>query len=153
MTIEEIIRKWYALASGGNVEANDIFFRFVALWIAFNALYTSRHGNEERDWDQVRSFAEAPQAIACHRRLLQNDEKYRNAVQDLKDRGVYDVRRQTLRTIRNENNLTQVARCVYQVRCNLFHGGKSPEDLRDERLVNAGYTIISKLIWPYLNSN
>jgi hypothetical protein len=29
----------------------------------------------------------------------------------------------------------QVLRAIYQVRCNLFHGEKSPQNLRDRRLI------------------
>jgi hypothetical protein len=146
MTIDEIIQQWYTVACGGNLGELDIFFKFVAIWVAFNALYTSRHSDEIGDWEQVRSFAGEPSVIDRHRELLQNDHAYRNAVGVLKKRGVYDVRRRTLRRIRDENDLTAVTSCLYQVRCNLFHGGKMPDNPRDEALVFASYAIVSKLI-------
>jgi hypothetical protein len=55
------------------------------------------------------------------------------------------------RQIRRVDNLTEVLSCVYQVRCNLFHGSKAPGNARDESLVEAGYVIISKLIEPLLD--
>jgi len=150
MDLDDIIQTWYTLASGGNVERSDIFFRFVAVWVAFNALYTSRHSDETGDWDQVRSFAGEPEAIDRHRRLLNEDAEYGAAIALLRDRGVYSSNRNQRRSITNPTNLTQVASCVYQVRCNLFHGGKAPGNPRDERLVHASYVIVSKLIAPYL---
>lgn len=48
MELDEIIRKWYRLASGEDVERDDVFFRFIAVWVAFNALYTSHHGHTNR---------------------------------------------------------------------------------------------------------
>lgn len=37
------------------------------------------------------------------------------------------------------SELNQFIFCVYQVRCNLFHGGKHPEDGQDECLVKLSY--------------
>ena len=56
MTIDEIIQKWYTVACGENLGDLDIFFKFVAVWVAFNALYTSRHSDEIGDWDQSTEF-------------------------------------------------------------------------------------------------
>lgn len=49
MNLQEIIKKWYELASGDDVERAEPFFQFVAVWVAFNALYISRHGDEVGD--------------------------------------------------------------------------------------------------------
>lgn len=149
--IQEIAHKWYALASGGKIEQGDTFFRFIAVWIAFNALYASMHSDEEGDWNQVRSFAGEPEAIDRHRYLLGADPEYRKNVGILKERGVNDPHKRINRRIHREHNLTQVTSCLYQVRCNLFHGGKMQGNPRDERLVDASYDIVSKLIEPYMN--
>lgn len=52
--------------------------------------------------------------------------------------------------MRDPENLTEVLLCVYQMRCNLFHGGKLPGNPRDEALAEAGHAIVSGLIEPYL---
>jgi len=150
MEIEHIIQQWYTLASSGDVSRGDIFFRFVAAWVAFNALYTSRHSDDIGDWDQVRSFAGELDAINRHRQLIDQDQSYQRAIQVLKEKGVGDLRRGYSRRIRNEYNFTEVASCLYQVRCNLFHGGKLPGNPRDERLVAASCEIVSKLSAPFL---
>jgi hypothetical protein len=152
MRLSEIIMTWHKLASGGQVDQTDIFFRFVAIWIAFNGLYTSRHSRDTGDWDQVRSFAGDSDAIDRHRQLLKTDEEYCRAIEGLSERGVGNLSRSGVRRkIRHMDNLTEVLSCVYQVRCNLFHGGKAPGNPRDERLVEASYTIVSKLIEPLLD--
>jgi hypothetical protein len=152
MRLSEIILTWHKLASGGQVDQTDIFFRFVAIWIAFNGLYTSRHSREAGDWDQVRSFAGDSDAIDRHRQLLQTVEEYRRAIDVLKERGVGNVNRPVVRRhIHRVENLTEVLSSVYQVRCNLFHGSKAPGNPRDEKLVGASYTIVSKLIEPLLD--
>lgn len=150
MDVQELIAKWYSIATEGSVGIRDVFFNFVAVWVAFNALYTSRHSDDTGDWDQIRSFAGEPEAIDRHRILLLQEPEYQQAVGVLKQDGVYDTHRRRRRTIRDENNLTEVATCLYQVRCNLFHGGKMPGNPRDERLVEASYKVVSRLIEPYV---
>src|SRR6266851_34600 len=131
MRLSDIILTWHKLASGGEVNQTDIFFRFVAIWIVFNGLYTSRHSRDTGDWDQVRSFAGDSDAIDRHRQLLQTDEEYRRAVDVLRERGVGSLSRLGVRRqIRRVDNLTDVLSSVYQVRCNLFHGGKAPGNPR-----------------------
>ena len=147
MRLSEIILTWHNLASGGQVNQTDIFFRFVAIWFALNGVYTSRHSRDTGDWDQVRSFAGDSDAIDRHRDLLNSDEEYRRAIDVLSQRGVGNVNRPGVRRqIRHVDNLTEVLSCVYQVRCNLFHRAKAPGNPRDERLVEASYIIVSKLV-------
>jgi hypothetical protein len=151
MELSAIIRAWHPLATGGDIDRSDVFFRFIALWVAFNALYASRHSSDIGDWDQVRSFAGDPDAVDRHRELIRTDSDYDKAIDVLAQRGVRDLRdlnRGAVRRIRNRQNLTEVASCVYQVRCNLFHGGKTPENPRDAKLVEACHTIVLKLIEP-----
>ncbi len=83
---------------------------------------------------------------------MDGDLTYRDAVALLKELGVGNPRGYN-RRIRDERNLTEVCSCLYQVRCNLFHGGKLPGNPRDERLVEASYVIVSKLIAPYLSAS
>lgn len=40
----------------------------------------------------------------------------------------------------------QLLRTIYQVRCNLFHGSKSPDDQRDQELVETCNTILRQFI-------
>ncbi|MEW5860894.1 MAG: hypothetical protein AB1861_26565 [Cyanobacteriota bacterium] len=154
MDVQEIVDKWYALGSGKRIQLDEVpFFRFVAIWIAFNALYASRGSNREGDRNQVRRFAGNPKAIDYHQKLLKEDSDYQEAIEILKERGVYDTNlRRQHHPINDITNLTEVAECFYQVRCNLFHGGKIPNDSRDKNLVQASYTIVSKLIKPYISN-
>lgn len=78
------------------------------------------------------------------------DVEYTRALQVIKARGVSDTRGTRTRVIQNERNTIEVLKCLYQVRCNLFHGGKLPGDPRDEGLVEAAYTVTSKLIGPLI---
>lgn len=150
MEINNIIQTWYGLATGENVERGDVFFRFIAVWVAFNALYDSV-SNESKEFNRVCSFAGIPEVIDRHRKLVAEDQAYLQAIQDLKERGVRDMTSLDRRRIPNVNDLSRVASCLYQVRCNLFHGSKELGNTRDEALVRASYTIVSKLISPFLD--
>ena len=155
MDTEKIIGRWYTLGLGGDIQKDDIFFRFIALWVAFNALYASHHANVNRDSEQVRLFALEREAIDRHQQLVQSDPEYLQAVRILKQRGVDDTRANrsaSNRTalIEQENDFSDVALCVYRVRNNLFHGRKIPESMRDESVVRASYIILSKIIEVYV---
>jgi len=153
MELDEIIGTWYKLASKGNVEAEEntnSFFKFIAVWVAFNALYASRYSSESNDRPQVMRFAGEPEVVDTHRQLVRENEQYLDAINTLKGRGVGNLRNGGARNISNPNNLNEVLSCVYQVRCNLFHGGKAPGNPRDERLVEASYIIVSNLIAPFI---
>ena len=150
MKVQELIAKWYSIAIGGDVGDRDVFFKFLAIWIAFNALYASRHSKVSTDRQQVRNFAEEPKAIERHRMLLREDVEYQESVRALKHSGVYNTHREQHRGIRDERNLGEVAECLYEVRCNLFHGRKMPKNPRDERLVEASCKVVSRLIEAYL---
>jgi hypothetical protein len=151
MKRSEVIDKWYTLALGGEIDRGDIFFRFMALWVAFNALYGSRHSYRRNERDQIEAYCQEQDVRSRHLQLLHSDHEYTGAVNTLKKAGVYSYRDREWRHIHELGDLRQVARCFYQVRNNLFHGNKAG-DLRDEELVAASYTIVSKLIEPHLDA-
>jgi len=145
MDIDTIIKQWFALSQGQETSRGDIFFQFVALWIAFNAMYASQDSDDVGDWDQIATFAGDGNLNDLHNMLLRNPV-YERAISRLREKGVFDTATGKRRKIRNPKNLVEVMRCLYQVRCNLFHGGKMPENPRDERLVEASHTILTRLL-------
>ena len=51
------------------------------------------------------------------------------------------------------SDFEQVVRFIYQIRCNLFHGGKSPVDTNDARLVSLSTKILEHWIeWTYVKT-
>ena len=150
MNVAQLIRTWYDIADGQSPGNPDMFFRFISIWVAANALYASRHSNERSDAKQILRFASDPDVVDRHRQLLDSDESYKAALAVIKERGVSDPRGGRKRTIQDERNVLEVLQSVYQVRCNLFHGGKLPGNVRDERLVDAAYAVTSLLISPLI---
>jgi hypothetical protein len=46
----------------------------------------------------------------------------------------------------NSRHWGDTIRVIYQVRCNLFHGGKSPLQMRDWELVDGAYNVLAQFI-------
>lgn len=147
---QQLIQTWYRVASGQEIHSrdlNDPFFRFMAAWVAFNALYNSKPwAFKKKDKEQIELFSQQDENQGRHDTLMENDIEYQQAVQRLKT-CVTSYR------ISNERDLKEVMKSVYRVRNNLFHGRKSPGNLEDIRLVEASYVIVSSLmlIEPFLN--
>lgn len=150
MDISRIIKTWHSLATGSEVQRDDVFFRFVALWVAFNALYSSFSDRDIGDRQQVRGFAKRREVRHHHTTLINTDASYREAVSLLQSRGITDTATGALTELHNIHSAERVLMCTYQVRCNLFHGGKLPDSSRDQQVVSASFTILSKIIDPFL---
>jgi hypothetical protein len=144
VNLTDISRQWYTISTTGQVEDNNVFFRFISIWIAFNALYNARYGGGDKD--KVKQFARATESINDHLLLLNSDPEYKQAVSVLKSIGVLDISRRRREEILDERVLEQVLMCVYTARNNLFHGDKSPENPRDEAVAAVSCTIISRLM-------
>lgn len=145
---------WYNFG----VEHNSPFFvKFVALWMAFNEQYNemdgiSQYHNRERNRWEVRYGVESE-------KINEFCDKYSKLLESIHDsvfssdfikvfmeKSVWDMK-QGCETSKNRHNyefLTKktgieqtkaLLQTIYQVRCNLFHGGKSPNNKRDIELV------------------
>lgn len=160
MRAAQTIRTWHQIGIGEPVERSDVFVRFIATWVAFNAIYCSRTADNgcdldtATDSDQVSEFANDPEVVARHLQLLRTDPEYCSAVMVLADQGVGKPvsrhRRPLRRLIRSPENAEEVLMCVYQVRCNLFHGQKTPDSPKDRSFVKAAYQILINIIEPYV---
>ncbi len=151
--IKVLIKQWYSLASGSSAAEGALdngYFRFMALWVSFNALYNSRQwAANESDKKQVELFSERDKnARTRHQELMRDAAEYREAVFYLKEH-----QEKCRCKLRDEHDLKAVLGCVYRVRNNLFHARKVFGDLLDEELVHASHKIVSELmlIEPYLN--
>ena len=144
--IEKLIWEWYGIAHGKRIGQTDPVFRFVALWIAFNALYQSKLPGVDGDRSQISEFSKNEEVNNEHQCLIQRESKYRKAIEVIKNKGVFNIKYKKQETIRNERNFQEVAICLYQIRCNLFHGGKTPSNIRDIELIKAACKILSMIL-------
>jgi hypothetical protein len=140
--------EWYELSRGESPLNPSFFFKFISVWIAFNAIYASRFSEEGNEIDQIKAFFWAESNR--HKKLCIESAEYRKAVETIADwneeKGVWDFRNKRYRQLTDTRNPLQLASCLYSIRCNLFHGQKCPSSLRDEKLAQAGFQILEKLI-------
>jgi hypothetical protein len=74
---------------------------------------------------------------------------FRRDLQTLADDSpIYGARRVNPQVgeIRGIEDFHNIVEGVYQIRCNLFHGGKRADDIRDQKLVKVSAAILRKWI-------
>jgi hypothetical protein len=151
MSLSDIILTWAKLAAGEEIDKTNIFFKFISIWIAFSGIYSARY-DEGTERGNIFAFADEEDISTRHKDLLIEDPVYNKAIKYLDD-GITDMRLPGTipKHIKNLRNVRRVLNIVYLVRCNLLHSGKDINDPRDEKIVDASYTIISRLIEPLLD--
>jgi hypothetical protein len=142
--LPEAGQTWFEFALRGRYDASDPFLRFIGVWIAFNALYEARFPGK-REWKQIVAISADDCFRRCHTQLLKQPS-YAEAVSALSTGGVSDTRTGLRREITAHTDLAAVLSCVYQVRCNLFHGGKDRSNERDRLLAAAGFVVVGNLV-------
>ena len=142
----ELIRKWHELATTDPAIQNNVFFKFVATWVAFNAFYAEMFPKlSNQDREQIKKYSELPGTQSKHAELLKNHE-YKAAVEFFCRQGVHGEPDPS-----SLHDTKAIFNHVYRVRCNLFHGGKMPENPRDYKLVESAYSIVSRIVELELN--
>lgn len=145
--VSAIVVEWYALATQGHGVPDTSYFRFLALWVAFNGLYSLKFPDARSEIAQVRSFGNWSKAKEAHLDALSREQsEYRGALGVLGERGIFNFLTNKVERLEDEKDLGQVIALVYRVRCNLFHGRKVPSNLRDRRVVEAARVIVAELM-------
>lgn len=145
---KDLIRRWYEKSQQEN---DNVFDGFISLWIAFNAYYAGDN-LKESEHKQLDLFQNANKIIFSYV-VKENDNKFNEFksyiatkpqntgfIQDLR----YDVGDEKYkRRYQNLESLCEYQSCVYQIRCNLFHGGKDIADAQDKKLVKLALFTLS----------
>ncbi len=156
-----ISKEWFKIGNDkiGN-NAADIAFRFIAYWIAFNSFY-SKYSLMKNERDQITNY------------ISKNYDSYFNNIIDFETdpemeifkklpvlSGTYRPRRDCVKsnkysvlfndlnnpTLPEEKRMEALFLTIYQVRCNMFHGSKTPEPERDYQLVDSSQKILEKVL-------
>lgn len=142
-----LIGRWFKKS----YEMNNPFDRFIAIWISFNSFYACEylHENEIRQLkileDKYKDIFKS--VVDTNKFFFSNFRNYINTkpenpgfIQDLR----YSVDKEKhKKRYYNLTSFCEYLGCVYQVRCNLFHGGKSLADGQDENIVGHSYITLS----------
>ena len=143
-----LICRWYQKSQQGD---DDVFDQFISLWISFNAYYAVNNFGAS-ECDQLRQFQNANKVIfssTVKKESARFSEfkdyiatKHQNAgfIQDLR----YEViDEKNMKRYKNLESLREYLSCVYQIRCNLFHGGKDTADAQDKKLIELAMSTLS----------
>lgn len=139
--------EWYSrgLSSTDSIDAMTNF------WRAFNNQYSSSEGRDERI--RIKEFLKANIFSDQAKGVI---EKYPAEIEYLISRPIVDMRgngRDTMGDIENYRlssepveKLISLFMMIYQVRCNLEHGQKSPNRDRDIELCRCAAAIVSEVL-------
>lgn len=132
-------------------EAEDPIDEFSHAWRAFNHLYFPVNGQNERD--KIRRYLKDSVDEIMAERLLQ---KHEDEIDYLTVEPVIDMRgngRDTARYIEGfegegeaVGKVQEIFMIIYQVRCNLEHGQKSPSRERDVELCRSACPLVQRVV-------
>lgn len=153
-----LILRWFQKSQQ---EDDNVFDRFISLWIAFNAYYIGNN-LKESEHRQLIIFKNSNKVIFSSVVKANNVEfvkfkeyiamKNQNAgfIQDLRHE-VGDEKHK--KRYQNLESLSEYLNCVYQIRCNLFHGGKDIVDAQDKELVKLALATLSIFLKKVFEEN
>lgn len=156
---KETAKKWFDLGklyAKYEKENNKIFVEFIMYWVAFNCLYNSCVDSEENN--RIRAYCKQNMSL-----LKEYNAFEKKQIEILKKSPICNMwrkistnrecckktekickkRHDNLLSDNEDEKISALFQTMYQVRCNLFHGGKSPSDDRDRELVQASAVILS----------
>jgi hypothetical protein len=131
---------------------------FSQLWMAFNAVYGGEPDNRERSRVMAcirRTFSEQS-ALRVLRAVTRSTDRILeippgNMLLDRTDPSFSAASQRCAALYRDKaesavGRLAAVGGVIYQVRCNLIHGSKDPDDARDRMLVSESLAILHALV-------
>ncbi len=138
--------QWWAIKAG---KQRDRFIKFVLYWFCFNAWITNL-SNKDKDSDAIEWFIKNDNCLRDIAKDYLSDSMMQSKLKSLQKLSpVPDMRpgHQHQRVeLEDINDIGQVIKYIYQIRCNLFHGSKNPMNSRDEQLVYLSSWVLEKWI-------
>jgi len=146
--LRKLVVDWFRRSQGETVSEFDIFDRFTSLWISFNA-WETYESDKESDRKKIEWAKMNTDLNSKFSELLSDDPTFRQDVTALQEmcpiRRNRPYKNSNEVTIANINNFNEVLEAIYVIRCNFFHGEKSPDDRRDRTLTELAFRILSKV--------
>lgn len=153
--IKNLIKAWRQKSHN----EGDQFASFVFIWFCFNA-WMEHISDENTDKKMINELAGRKHNMqslfeAYDAAVSANDEFLKSGVMALmhmsKEKPIEDMRKNPRRreppiTIKSENDFENIVQAIYRIRCNLFHGGKDADDIRDQVLVKNAAMVLRQWI-------
>jgi hypothetical protein len=152
---ENFTYSWLERAERQHVQIND-GDRFIWLWIAFNGWMRGKFGERVKDFSLISNLATSTEYNLIYKGLQNNQPDFKQLLNQLHRYEVIDMGHpdDPTRIKRYDDSFLSLLNVLYQVRCNLFHGRKNPEeDNKDFELVVLSYKILLPLFKAFLGYN
>lgn len=148
--IKNLIRAWRERSHN----EGDQFASFVFVWFCFNAWleYVSNGRTDRAMLEELKSKSPHMNTLLdAYDDAQSSDQFFQRSLRDLINKSnkeaIKDVRgnRQPI-SIKDETDWENIIEALYRIRCNLFHGGKDANDLRDQVLVQDAAMILRQWV-------
>lgn len=165
-----IAQHWYNQAIAINKKSPDCIYRFMSSWLAFNFLYSERdridqRGNFKPERTIIKEYCQKHYTSLERAHVF---EVCKKEVYKLLEEPVISMREQPPKSNQGEHTscdwakenrvdalnvklpmkkrIVALVQIIYTVRCNLFHGAKSPASGRDYELVYSSTIIMEEFL-------
>ncbi|MFA4855332.1 MAG: hypothetical protein WC634_01935 [archaeon] len=138
--------------------------RFMSLWVCFNSIIRKKYGEKLYDGvliDSAKTDNEFEEIFSG----LFKTEPFQSDFFQLKKMPVRNMRNvKNLRAVReeevrviSEDKFSELIKVIYDIRNNLFHGRKNPEDIydvenNDYTLIKLAYKLLLPIVTKYLEN-
>jgi hypothetical protein len=151
--VRRLISWWEVIGS----KEHEIFTKFFMFYMCLDAWMTAESG-EDHDKKKLDWLINEDNVLKTHWSGILNGEQFHSWLNGLKKIGIVnDMRPKNPgppKELTDVYDFEQVIRFIYQIRCNLFHGSKSPVDSNDRALVRCSAKILEKWIqWTLAKTN
>ena len=146
----KIAKQWF---EKGNIES-DPFNQFICFWISFNALYNRSEGSSEKQ--RIEKFLKDHYREEIDSILEEDDVTFfYTPIKNLHPRGrsISDTSRYVEKLEKAKKPAKRIINlflCIYQARCNLFHGDKVPREYRDQEIAAHSANILKNYLEAFL---
>ncbi len=165
---KKIVKSWFEKVETSSDSYND-FDRFISLWVSFNCFFVAELYNDAKKLANNRDPSEKNYLEAFYttdefkkiyinlinesisfkenlrkwKHLLERITFFKGKIADLRPNHLEEKYAKEFNDI---NNFKQLIMSAYQLRCNLFHGNKHPEDDSDVQLVSTMFKILLEFL-------
>jgi hypothetical protein len=144
--LKKLIVEWYERSHGTMMEFTP-FDRFICLWISFNA-WGIHESRKETDRDMV-EWAKENDLLKRTFNALATEHGFHVTLERLRNMCPIPRHRKWKGSdkaiIKDPRKWDEVLEVIYVIRCNLFHGRKSLQNIPDIQLVDFAYEILSRV--------
>jgi hypothetical protein len=133
----------------------DPFMKFFMFYVCLDAWMTTSSGANS-DRRKLAWLITTDNPLKEHWATIATGQKFRSWLNGLAKIGTVKDMTPGSHDYKKLNDIAdfeQVILFIYQIRCNLFHGGKSPVNKNDRRLVSLSAKILERWIeWAYIKT-